>query len=102
MTGNKFTPQQINEHPDWGLVTAVHVSNVAPNVTPQASTTPDVKYTITIYTDSGEQVYPEVSPAQARYDCWFYPAPLNAIAKVCWIGETMAFTVLELPVTEDC
>jgi len=102
MTSNRHMPQAVNDHPDWGLVTKVYVTNAAPNVTPQASTTPDVKYDITIYGDSGEQLYEQVAPAQARYDCWFYPAPLNAIAKVCWIGETMAFTVLELPVTEDC
>lgn len=91
-----------SEYPPKGQVTAVHIQSIAPGVTPQASQNANVTYDITIYTSNGPQEYKNISPAQARYDCWFYPAPVNAIADVTWVGETPFFEVLELPVTEDC
>lgn len=91
-----------SEHPTKGQVVAVHIASIAPDVTPQASQNANVTYDITLYGKNGTQQYKNVTPAQARYDCWFYPAPVNAIADVTWVGDKPFFTVLELPVTEDC
>lgn len=95
-------PSKSSAHPDWGLVVAVQIAAPASGVSPQASTNANVTYDLTIYTSNGPLEYKGVSPAQARWDCWFYPAPVNSIADVYWVENTMYFKVLELPVTEDC
>ncbi len=92
----------VKDRPDWGVVVEAQIEQPEPFNDRIISKNANVTYTIRIYTANETLLLERRVPNQNRWDCWFYPAPVNSIVDVFWFGTTIYFRVDELPVTEDC
>lgn len=107
MEGWHFNPppdhfNDAQSRPYWGVVVARQIEQPDTLAGREVSKNPNVLYSIRVDTTTGPELFTLRAPNQNRYDCWFYPAPINSIAWVAWSGPEMYFTVHEIPATEDC
>jgi hypothetical protein len=89
--------------PSYGVVAAVNIPSASSYNGKQVALSPnDATYTIDYASTTGTRTLTNRAPSQARWDCWYYPAPVGAIARLYWVAGVAHITLLELPVTSPC
>jgi hypothetical protein len=62
----------------------------------------DITYDVDYFWGYGKSSIAAASPAQPRHDCLVFPSEAGHPVALHWFGDRCVFTVIEVPVTENC